>query len=66
MGLHPSDIISGFELGLKKCLEILENLITVTVKDPKEDVALKVIESVLASKLPNNYKFFAKLVYDGC
>lgn len=66
MGLHPSDIISGFEMGLKKCLEILENLVNVKIEDPKDDKALSVIESVLASKLPNNYKFFAKLVYDGC
>jgi T-complex protein 1 subunit theta len=66
MGLHPSDIIQGFEMGLKKCIEILESLVTVTVTNPKDEVALSVIESVLASKLPNNYKFFAKLVYDGC
>jgi T-complex protein 1 subunit theta len=66
MGLHPSDIVQGFEIGLKKCIEILESQVSVTVTNPKDEVALSVIESVLASKLPNNYKFFAKLVYDGC
>lgn len=66
MGLHPSDVIQGFEIGLEKCIEILEKLVTVKVTDPKDELALKVIESALASKLPNHYKMFAKLVYDGC
>jgi len=51
-GVHPSDIISGYELALEKAKEILEKSIKVDIKDLKSENVLKVLEAALASKLP--------------
>lgn len=66
-GLHPSAIISGYELGLAEALRILEEQVSETVSDPSnEESVVKVIESTLAPKLPTYYKFFAKLATKAC
>jgi len=51
MGLHPSDILTGYEKGTKKCLELLEGLVSYTVKDVhnREEIE-KCIKSVVAAK----------------
>ena len=50
---------------MRKCVELLESkvLCSVGVDDEK---MLNVIESALASKIPNHYKHFAKIILEGC
>ena len=62
-GLHPSAIISGYELALKEAIKLLEAQASITITDPRdEENVTKVIESTLAPKLPTYYKFFSGLV----
>ena len=66
-GLHPSAIISGYELGLAEAIKLLEQQVSLTVKDPSdEETVTRIIESTLAPKLPTYYKFFANLVAKAC
>ncbi len=65
-GVHPSDIISGYELALKLSLEVLEKSIKIDVKDLSDENVIKILEGALASKIPQYYKHFAKIVLDGC
>jgi T-complex protein 1 subunit theta len=36
MGLHPSEILIGYEKGAKKCLEILEDLSCFRIENIKD------------------------------
>jgi T-complex protein 1 subunit theta len=66
-GLHPSSIISGFQIGLDNTLSILEKCSEKTIADINSDLlVVDVIDSALASKLPNNHKFFAELLTKAC
>lgn len=67
MGLHPTEILIGYEKAYKKCLEILPNYVVYTVKDirNKEEV-VPCLESVIATKLYGYESFLAPLVYDAC
>ena len=66
-GLHPSDIISGYELALEATLELLEKQVSLEIQDVKKDEGVvNVLESVLAPKVPTHYKFFAGLVAQAC
>ena len=66
-GLHPSAIISGYELGLAEALRLLETQVALTVEDPShEETVVRVIESALAPKLPTHYQFFAQLATQAC
>lgn len=65
-GLHPSDIISGYELALKQVLSILENSVAFNLEKPEGDNLVSVLESSLAPKMPNHYKHFAKIVSEAC
>ncbi|KAH8740191.1 hypothetical protein FG386_001852 [Cryptosporidium ryanae] len=50
-GMHPSDIISGFELGLQRSLNILESLVTYKVNDFKnKDNLANFIHPIIATK----------------
>lgn len=50
-GLHPSDILVGYEKASKKCLEYLDSLACYTVENPRDQSVLeKCIKSVVASK----------------
>lgn len=54
-GLHPSDIIMGFEIALKKTREVIEKEIALNISpDSKEfrEQAISIIESSLAPKMP--------------
>ncbi|KAH7650059.1 hypothetical protein FG379_003139 [Cryptosporidium bovis] len=61
-GLHPSDIISGFELGLQMSLSILETLVTYKVDDFKnqEDLA-HFIRPIIATKHHGYIELMTKL-----
>ena len=51
MGLHPSEILIGYEKGAKKALEILEDLSCHTVDNVRDIVEIqKCIKSAIASK----------------
>lgn len=66
-GLHPSAIIAGFQLGLDAAIKKLEESVERTVKDVKTDpLVVEVMSASLASKLPNNYEFFAQLLTKAC
>lgn len=51
MGLHPSEILIGYEKGAKKCLELLEELSCYKVENIRERAELhKCIKSAIAPK----------------
>ena len=51
MGLHPSEILIGYEKGSKKCLELLDDLTCYTIDDIKNHEDLKqCMRSAIASK----------------
>lgn len=67
MGLHPSDIVLGYEIASKKALEILKGLSHFTVTDPRNlDQVLPIIETALCPKMPGYYKHFSSLLAQAC
>lgn len=53
MGLHPSDIVLGYESALKECITFIEQMNTEVVSDIKDTEAIRpVIESAICPKLP--------------
>ena len=67
LGLHPSDIVLGYEIASKKALEILKGLNHYQIKDPKKlEEVLPAIETALCPKMPGYYKHFAKLLSEAC
>eukprot|EP00829_Urostomides_striatus_P005095 TRINITY_DN1564_c0_g2_i2.p1 TRINITY_DN1564_c0_g2~~TRINITY_DN1564_c0_g2_i2.p1 ORF type:complete len:245 (+),score=61.63 TRINITY_DN1564_c0_g2_i2:2-736(+) len=67
MGLHPSEILIGYEKAYKKCLEILPTLVTSTIKDisNKEEV-LPCLLSVASTKLYGYENVLAPLIFEAC
>ncbi len=66
-GLHPSEILIGYEKAFKKCLEVLPNYVTYTVNDiRKKEEVVPCLESVIATKLYGYEGFLAPLVYEAC
>lgn len=62
-GLHPSDILVGYEKAAKKCQEYLESLNCYQVQDPRDTVEIeKCIKSVVASKHYGNEGILAPLI----
>ncbi|KAK3828459.1 MAG: T-complex protein 1 theta subunit [Benniella sp.] len=63
MGLHPSDIVQGYEVALTKALEIIEELSVEEAKNvqSKEDIA-KAVRSSIASKQFGNEDLLTDLV----
>ena len=67
MGLHPSDIVRGYEIATKKATEVLEGLKHFEVTDQTNlEQVTPVIESALCPKMPAYYKHFAKLLSEAC
>ncbi len=67
MGLHPNEILIGYEKGYKKCLELLPNYVVYTVNDiRKKEEVVPCLESVIATKLYGYESFLAPLVYEAC
>lgn len=67
MGLHPSDIVLGFESALKETIRFLETMETKKITDVRNrEEVMPVISTAICSKLPNYYEFFANLVVDAC
>lgn len=66
-GLHPSDILIGYEKASKKCLEILETLVAYNIEDIRNvDEVTKVLKGVVASKHYGNEGILAPLVAQAC
>lgn len=65
MGLHPSEIVIGYDKSAKKCMEILETLTAFKLENPrnKEDL-IKCIKSVVASKQFGLEDFLSNLIAD--
>ena len=60
MGLHPSDIVSGYERAHKATVKLLETMECERITDFRNKQAiLPVIESAMCPKLPNYYKYFS-------
>jgi len=67
MGLHPSQIVSGYELASKKAIEILEKSTALEIKDIRNvDEVVKCLNSVVCSKLVGTGEFFARLIAEAC
>ncbi|OCF55454.1 T-complex protein 1, theta subunit [Kwoniella mangroviensis CBS 10435] len=65
MGLHPSDVIQGYEMALAKGREELETLICSTIPAsplPTAEQLSKAVATSLASKQPGCEDFLAQLV----
>jgi T-complex protein 1 subunit theta len=67
MGLHPSQIVLGYEEALKKCLETLNTFESYKVEDLRnEDQVAKGLKATVSSKLPQYGDFFSKLIARAC
>ncbi|CAI2363393.1 unnamed protein product [Moneuplotes crassus] len=66
-GLHPSDILLGYEKASQKCLEYLDSLVCYSIEDMKnEEEVQKCIRSVVASKHYGNEDLLAPLIAKAC
>lgn len=67
MGLHPSEILLGYEKGAKKCLELLEDLCCYKVQNIKDKEELnKCIKSSIASKQYGLEDFLSGIITQAC
>jgi len=63
MGLHPSEILIGYEKGAKKAMELLETLTCHTVENVADRVEIqKCIKSSIASKQYGLENFLSGLI----
>ena len=67
MGLHPSQIIVGYEEASKKCLELLGQMESFKVNDCRniEEVS-RALKATISAKIPNHYEFFSNLIAKAC
>jgi T-complex protein 1 subunit theta len=66
-GLHPSAIISGYQIALEQIITHIEASVAFKLEDVKDEKNVELIlESALAPKLPNHYKLFAKILTEAC
>jgi T-complex protein 1 subunit theta len=63
MGLHPSEIVIGYDKAAKKTMELLETLTVHKLEDPrnKEEV-IRCIKAVVASKQFGQEDFLSDLI----
>ena len=67
MGLHPSEILIGFEKASKKVLEEFENQTCYKLEDPtNHEEVLKCMKASVASKQYGNEDFLANLITKAC
>lgn len=63
MGLHPSEILIGYEKGAKKCLELLDEMTCYNIENVKNREDLQnCIRSTIASKLFGLENFISGLI----
>jgi len=67
MGLHPSDILSGFEKAYRKTEEIITELVSFTINSTTDkDEIVKVLKPVLGSKIYGCEDVLAPIVAEAC
>lgn len=67
MGLHPSEILIGYEKAAKKCLELLEDLTVHKIENIKDEEELKrCIKTAIASKQYGVEDFLSSLIASAC
>jgi T-complex protein 1 subunit theta len=67
MGLHPNQVIQGYEQACAKALEYLPTLLAYEVKDFRdEDEVAMLLKPALTSKLPSYGDFLSKEVAKAC
>lgn len=67
MGLHPSEILIGYEKGAKKCLELLDDLTCYKIDNIRDrSDMLKCIKSAIASKQYGLEDWLGGLITDAC
>jgi T-complex protein 1 subunit theta len=67
MGLHPSEILTGYEKGAKKVLELLETLSCYKIESIRDRPSLqKCIRSAIASKQYGLEDFLSGLIAESC
>ena len=67
MGLHPSQIVLGYEEALKKCLELLNTIESYKVEDLRnEEQVAKALKATVSPKLPQYGDFFSSLIARAC
>jgi T-complex protein 1 subunit theta len=67
MGLHPSQIVLGYEEALKKCLETLNAIESYRIEDLRSvEQVSKGLKATISSKLPQYGDFFSQLVAKAC
>ncbi|KAK5577652.1 hypothetical protein RB653_002595 [Dictyostelium firmibasis] len=67
MGLHPSEIITGFEKAGAKLQEIIESMVVYNLKDitDKKEVS-KCLKSAIASKQYGYEEFLSEIITNAC
>ena len=67
MGLHPSQIILGYEEASKKALDFLNEIQSYQVTDLKDVAQVsRALKATVGSKVPNYADFFSDLVAKAC
>ncbi|XP_076033677.1 chaperonin containing TCP1 subunit 8 [Oratosquilla oratoria] len=67
MGLTPTDVADGYELALKKALDILESIKCWEVVDPRnKEQVTKALRTAVMSKQYGNEDFLADLISRAC
>ena len=63
MGLHPSEIVIGYDKAAKKTIELLETLTVHKLENPRDHVELvRCVKSVVASKQAGLEEFLTGLI----
>jgi T-complex protein 1 subunit theta len=66
-GVHTAEIVNGYQMALKKTLEILPTLVVKSVEDMRnEDEVVNAIKSVVATKQYGQEEFLARLIANAC
>ena len=67
MGLHPSDVVEGYQQALKQALAELEKLTVEQVSDPHDrDQLTRAVKTAIASKQYGFEDLLAPIVADAC
>jgi T-complex protein 1 subunit theta len=67
MRLHPSEIILGFQKGLKEALKILEKSVVEELKDIKDKKSVsRAMKATISSKQYGNEEFLTDIISEAC
>lgn len=67
MGLHPSQIVLGYEEASKKAIEFINNIESFKVEDPRDVKQVATgLRATIGAKIPNYADFFSELVAKAC